>query len=86
MKEETIEEAQVDNSELIIGGTSVLLLVSVFIIGGTLATGIITGLTASIGLGFILFKLRTYKPEYWNLMMVLRLEAHSYKLLLIKRL
>jgi len=64
----TLEDSM-DNGELIMSATSLVLLVSVFFIGGTIATGVITGLIAAIGTGFLLWKTRAYKPVLWNTMM-----------------
>ena len=50
-------------------GTSVALVLAVFAIGGAIAAGIVTGLVASIGFGFLLYKTKTYKPRIWNTMM-----------------
>lgn len=55
-----------DIGNIIIFSSSGLLLVLVILVGGALATGIITGLMSAMGFGFLLFRLRASKPEMWN--------------------
>lgn len=69
VKEPEIIDEQFDNGELIMGVATIALLASVFLIGGTIATGVITGLFAAVGFGFLLYKTRKYKPKVWNTMM-----------------
>ena len=64
--EPEVLEADDANGDLVIGGVCVSLIVSVFIIGGTIATGVITGLVATIGLGFFVHKMYKHAPKYWN--------------------
>lgn len=64
---EIVREDSID-SDLIIGGVCLSLVISVFIIGGTIATGVITGLVATIGLGFFVHKMHRHAPKYWNWM------------------
>lgn len=72
MTEKVIEPEIVhesDSSELVMGGTLVVLLGSAFFIGGTLAVGVMTGIAAAIASGVLLWKCRKYKPRLWNTMM-----------------
>jgi len=55
--------------EIFIIGFSLFVVSSIFFIGGTLAMGIMTGLMSSIGVGFLLLKLRSNSPKVWNLML-----------------
>lgn len=55
--------------EILIIGFSLFVVGSIFFIGGTLAMGIMTGLISSIGVGFLLLKLKTHSPAVWKLML-----------------
>lgn len=72
-KENQIIEPQVINAnnnvgDIVMVGASGFLLVLVFMIGGVLAVGIITGLMSAMGFGFLLYKLKQARPEAWNWM------------------
>lgn len=57
-----------DTSDMFLFGLVILLLVSAIMIGGAIATGIVTGLTATIGLGMFVWKTKKHGPKYWNWM------------------
>ncbi len=55
-------------SEIFIAGTSAFLFLMIFFAGGILATGITTGIISSVGLGYVLLKMRNGEKgaRVWN--------------------
>lgn len=64
--EPELVEANLTDGEMLMTGVSVALIVIVFMIGGAIASGVITGLISALSVGFMIFKTRQYKPQVWN--------------------
>ncbi len=71
MNDTNIDNNGFTGSEIFIAGTSVFLFLMIFFVSGILTIGIVTGLISSIGLGYVLLKMRSGKigARVWNTIM-----------------